>query len=350
MSASPSCAASAIVGGPTASSNERRAPAPPRTGGAAAGRFSCSSAVRSKRVRNESSLRAPGRAERWKVKHTIQSAHALRVALGREGAVSRDAGGDGASARTSSVVLGHLARLAAAVGEESLGAPPHPAWQTPAMRLAEAQKRASSATGAGDHREALKWHLRALALAKVHVAAVTAAGGRLSREGGHRRGPDAHGHRGDVRGVQGARPGVFGRGDHHRRRRRRKRARDGCPPRPRPRGLRHGGPHAGGDAPAARHRRACATTSASVSGGPSCEFSEQNARALRETKLEARARLGPRLLAVGRAEDAAETTRRALEVMSLSGIPRRNPPRRNPPRARRSPRVSLAGKTEMRKK
>jgi hypothetical protein len=50
------------------------------------------------------------------------------------------------------------------------------------MRLAEAQKRASSATAAGDHREALKWHLRALALAKVHVAAVTAAGGRLSRD------------------------------------------------------------------------------------------------------------------------------------------------------------------------
>lgn len=113
------------------------------------GAFSCSSAVRSKRVRNESSLRAPGRAERWKVKHTIQSAHALRVALGREGAVSRDAGGDGASARTSSVVLGHLARLAAAVGEES----PRARYRTPRVANArDAFGRGAEARLVGDRR------------------------------------------------------------------------------------------------------------------------------------------------------------------------------------------------------
>ena len=60
---------------------------------------------------------------------------------------------------------------------------------------------------------------------------------------------------------------------------------------------------------------AFAPANASEPGG---EARESVARALRETKLEARARLGPRLLAVGRDEDAAETTRRALEHLSLS--------------------------------
>ena len=114
------------------------------------GALSCSSAVR-EGVEKESAFerRAPGRAERWKVKHTNQSAHALRVALGREGAVSRDAGGDGASARTSSVVLGHLARLAAAVGEES----PRARHRTPRVANArDAFGRGAEARLVGDRR------------------------------------------------------------------------------------------------------------------------------------------------------------------------------------------------------
>ena len=148
MSASPSCAASAIVGGPTASPNERRAPrasAHWRCCGRA--RFLARARYGRSESRNESSLR--GRAERWKVRHTNQSAHALRVALGREGAVSRDAGGDGASARTSSVVLGHLARLAAAVGEES----PRARHRTPRVANArDAFGRGAEARLVGDRR------------------------------------------------------------------------------------------------------------------------------------------------------------------------------------------------------
>ena len=180
------------------------------------------------------------------------------------------------------------------------------------MRLAEAQKRASSATAAGDHREALKCHLRALALAKVHVAAVTAAGGRLSREEAT---AAARTHMAIAETYEASK-GL---------------------------GLAFSGAEAGRDGPetsgrdvlqrldreasdmagltqAVTHLQhaigACAVgaaADASVSGASR----ESCARALRATKLEARARLGPRLLAVGRAEDAAETTRRALEAMAL---------------------------------
>ena len=180
------------------------------------------------------------------------------------------------------------------------------------MRLAEAQKRASSATAAGDHREALKCHLRALALAKVHVAAVTAAGGRLSRD--------------EATAVARTHMAIAETYE----------ASKGL-------GLAFSGAEAGRDGPetsgrdvlqrldreasdmagltqAVTHLQhaigACAVgaaADASVSGASR----ESCARALRATKLEARARLGPRLLAVGRAEDAAETTRRALEAMAL---------------------------------
>ena len=214
-----------------------------------------------------------------------------------------------------------------------------PAWQTPAMRLAEAQKRASSATGAGDHREALKWHLRALALAKVHVAAVTAAGGRLSREEAT---AAARTHMAIAetyeasKGLGLAFSGAgttTGDGDEEN-----ARGTDVL------RVLDREASDMAGLTQAVTHLQhaigACATTSASVSGGPSCEFSEQNARALRETKLEARARLGPRLLAVGRAEDAAETTRRALEAMGSFRDSETESSATEPSASETSPRVS----------
>ena len=214
-----------------------------------------------------------------------------------------------------------------------------PAWQTPAMRLAEAQKRASSATGAGDRREALKWHLRALALAKVHVAAVTAAGGRLSREEAT---AAARTHMAIAetyeasKGLGLAFSGAgttTGDGDEEN-----ARGTDVL------RVLDREASDMAGLTQAVTHLQhaigACATTNASVSGGPSREFSEQNARALRETKLEARARLGPRLLAVGRAEDAAETTRRALEAMGSFRDSETESSATEPSASETSPRVS----------
>ena len=213
-----------------------------------------------------------------------------------------------------------------------------PAWQTPAMRLAEAQKRASSATGAGDHREALKWHLRALALAKVHVAAVTAAGGRLSREEAT---AAARTHMAIAetyeasKGLGLAFSGAgttTGDGDEEN-----ARGTDVL------RVLDREASDMAGLTQAVTHLQhaigACATTSASVSGGPSCEFSEQNARAAGD-KLEARARLGPRLLAVGRAEDAAETTRRALEAMGSFRDSETESSATEPSASETSPRVS----------
>ena len=207
------------------------------------------------------------------------------------------------------------------------------------MRLAEAQKRASSATGAGDHREALKWHLRALALAKVHVAAVTAAGGRLSREEAT---AAARTHMAIAetyeasKGLGLAFSGAgttTGDGDEEN-----ARGTDVL------RVLDREASDMAGLTQAVTHLQhaigACATTNASVSGGPSREFSEQNARALRETKLEARARLGPRLLAVGRAEDAAETTRRALEAMGSFRDSETESSATEPSASETSPRVS----------
>ena len=146
------------------------------------------------------------------------------------------------------------------------------------MRLAEAQKRASSATGAGDHREALKWHLRALALAKVHVAAVTAAGGRLSREEAT---AAARTHMAIAetyeasKGLGLAFSGAgttTGDGDEEN-----ARGTDVL------RVLDREASDMAGLTQAVTHLQhaigACATTNASVSGGPSREFSEQNARA-----------------------------------------------------------------------
>ena len=216
-----------------------------------------------------------------------------------------------------------------------------PAWQTPAMRLAEAQKRASSATGAGDHREALKWHLRALALAKVHVAAVTAAGGRLSREEAtaaartHMAIAETYeASKGLGLAFSGTTTGTTtGDGDEEN-----ARGTDVL------RVLDREASDMAGLTQAVTHLQhaigACATTNASVSGGPSREFSEQNARALREAKLEARARLGPRLLAVGRAEDAAETTRRALEAMGSFRDSETESSATEPSASETSPRVS----------
>ena len=216
-----------------------------------------------------------------------------------------------------------------------------PAWQTPAMRLAEAQKRASSATGAGDHREALKWHLRALALAKVHVAAVTAAGGRLSREEAtaaartHMAIAETYeASKGLGLAFSGTTTGTTtGDGDEEN-----ARGTDVL------RVLDREASDMAGLTQAVTHLQhaigACATTNASVSGGFSREFSEQNARALRETKLEARARLGPRLLAVGRAEDAAETTRRALEAMGSFRDSETESSATEPSASETSPRVS----------
>ena len=207
------------------------------------------------------------------------------------------------------------------------------------MRLAEAQKRASSATGAGDHREALKWHLRALALAKVHVAAVTAAGGRLSREEAT---AAARTHMAIAetyeasKGLGLAFSGAgttTGDGDEEN-----ARGTDVL------RVLDREASDMAGLTQAVTHLQhaigACATTNASVSGGPSREFNEQNARALREAKLEARARLGPRLLAVGRAEDAAETTRRALEAMGSFRDSETESSATEPSASETSPRVS----------
>lgn len=179
------------------------------------------------------------------------------------------------------------------------------------MRLAEAQKRASSATAAGDHREALKWHLRALALAKVHVAAVTAAGGRLSRDEAT---AAARTHMAIAEtyeaskglGLASSRAEPAGASDGSRRKNRNHLDR-----------LDREASDMAGLTQAVTHLQhaigACGAANASEPGG---EERESIARALRETKLEARARLGPRLLAVGRDEDAAETTRRALEQLS----------------------------------
>ena len=209
------------------------------------------------------------------------------------------------------------------------------------MRLAEAQKRASSATGAGDHREALKWHLRALALAKVHVAAVTAAGGRLSREEAtaaartHMAIAETYeASKGLGLAFSGTTTGTTtGDGDEEN-----ARGTDVL------RVLDREASDMAGLTQAVTHLQhaigACATTNASVSGGFSREFSEQNARALRETKLEARARLGPRLLAVGRAEDAAETTRRALEAMGSFRDSETESSATEPSASETSPRVS----------
>lgn len=209
------------------------------------------------------------------------------------------------------------------------------------MRLAEAQKRASSATGAGDHREALKWHLRALALAKVHVAAVTAAGGRLSREEAtaaartHMAIAETYeASKGLGLAFSGTTTGTTtGDGDEEN-----ARGTDVL------RVLDREASDMAGLTQAVTHLQhaigACATTNASVSGGPSREFSEQNARALREAKLEARARLGPRLLAVGRAEDAAETTRRALEAMGSFRDSETESSATEPSASETSPRVS----------
>jgi len=209
------------------------------------------------------------------------------------------------------------------------------------MRLAEAQKRASSATGAGDHREALKWHLRALALAKVHVAAVTAAGGRLSREEAtaaartHMAIAETYeASKGLGLAFSGTTTGTTtGDGDEEN-----ARGTDVL------RVLDREASDMAGLTQAVTHLQhaigACATTNASVSGGFSREFSEQNARALREAKLEARARLGPRLLAVGRAEDAAETTRRALEAMGSFRDSETESSATEPSASETSPRVS----------
>ena len=185
------------------------------------------------------------------------------------------------------------------------------------MRLAEAQKRASSATAAGDHREALKWHLRALALAKVHVAAVTAAGGRLSRDEAT---AAARTHMAIAEtyeaskglGLASSRAQPAGASDGSRRKNRDDLDR-----------LDREASDMAGLTQAVTHLQhaigACGAAFAPANASePGGEAREAIARALRETKLEARARLGPRLLAVGRDEDAAETTRRALEHLSLS--------------------------------
>jgi hypothetical protein len=183
------------------------------------------------------------------------------------------------------------------------------------MRLAEAQKRASSATAAGDHREALKWHLRALALAKVHVAAVTAAGGRLSRDEAT---AAARTHMAIAEtyeaskglGLASSRAEPAGASDGSRRKNRNHLDR-----------LDREASDMAGLTQAVTHLQhaigACGAAFAPANASePGGEERESIARALRETKLEARARLGPRLLAVGRDEDAAETTRRALEQLS----------------------------------
>ena len=181
--------------------------------------------------------------------------------------------------------------------------------------MAEAQKRASSATAAGDHREALKWHLRALALAKVHVAAVTAAGGRLSRDEAT---AAARTHMAIAEtyeaskglGLASSRAEPAGASDGSRRKNRNHLDR-----------LDREASDMAGLTQAVTHLQhaigACGAAFAPANASePGGEERESIARALRETKLEARARLGPRLLAVGRDEDAAETTRRALEQLS----------------------------------
>ena len=224
-----------------------------------------------------------------------------------------------------------------------------PAWQTPAMRLAEAQKRASSATGAGDHREALKWHLRALALAKVHVAAVTAAGGRLSREEAT---AAARTHMAIAetyeasKGLGLAFSGAgttTGDGDEEN-----ARGTDVL------RVLDREASDMAGLTQAVTHLQhaigACATTNASVSGGPP-------ASSVSKTRARCGRRSSRRALGSGRgcSPSAARRTpprRRAArwKRWALSGIPRRNPPRRNPPRARRLRESPREGKTETRKK
>ncbi len=180
--------------------------------------------------------------------------------------------------------------------------------------MAEAQKRASSATAAGDHREALKWHLRALALAKVHVAAVTAAGGRLSRDEAT---AAARTHMAIAEtyeaskglGLASSRAEPAGASDGSRRKNRNHLDR-----------LDREASDMAGLTQAVTHLQhaigACGAAFAPANASEPGGERESIARALRETKLEARARLGPRLLAVGRDEDAAETTRRALEQLS----------------------------------
>lgn len=179
------------------------------------------------------------------------------------------------------------------------------AWQTPALRLGEARKSASTASAAGDHREALRCLLRCIALAKVHTTAVTSAGGRLSRDeatsvarthieiatlyetskgfglcAAGETSADADALANESRNKNGLTQAVV-----H---------------------LQHAIGACSG---------ACVPPITSSNTKNNNTSSEAITKALEETKLAARTKLGPRLLAIGRVEDAAETTRRALDTL-----------------------------------
>lgn len=161
-------------------------------------------------------------------------------------------------------------------------APPE-LWRTPALRLADAEKRAASASAKGDHREALRCLLRAVALAKLHATTVAAVGGALSRAEAT---AAARAHVAIARVYETSR-GV--------------RLLDDDP--------------SGETTQHAGLARAIVHLQHAIGAcvpDPNLVRSRACRAALESTRLDARVRLGPMLVAVGRLEDAIETCRRGL--------------------------------------
>ena len=149
--------------------------------------------------------------------------------------------------------------------------------------MADAERRAASASAKGDHREALRCLLRVVALAKVHATTIAAVGGALSHAEAT---AAARAHLAIARVYETSR-GV--------------RLLDDDP--------------SGETTQHAGLARAIVHLQHAIGAcvpDPHLARSRACRAALEATRLDARVRLGPMLVAVGRLEDAVETCRRGL--------------------------------------
>ena len=162
------------------------------------------------------------------------------------------------------------------------------------MRVADESARASAASARGDHREALRANLRVVALANAHSATVAALGGQLDASAACAK---ARAHLAVAETYESSR------------------------------GERLCEDASSRDAAEARTRRGLAqalvhlrlAVAAADPDPRGITRSRACVDALARCKLDARLRLGPRLVAVGEREAALEVARRALEGATLEG-------------------------------
>ena len=162
------------------------------------------------------------------------------------------------------------------------------------MRVADESARASAASARGDHREALRANLRVVALANAHSATVAALGGQLDASAACAK---ARAHLAVAETYESSR------------------------------GERLCEDASSRDAAEARTRRGLAqalvhlrlAVAAADPDPRGITRSRACVDALARCKLDARLRLGPRLVAVGEREAALEVARRALEGAALEG-------------------------------